>query len=54
MKDISEGEEKQENAITHYQVNNSEGHRRDNHKKVGHEVILNTIIQRVLYNNSKE
>ena len=44
------GEKKQENAITHYQVNFNEGQERENYRKVGHGFVLNMIIQHILYN----
>ena len=45
MIDMNGIEKKQVNAITHYQVNYSEGQRRDNYWKVGHGFVLNTILR---------
>ena len=47
---MSRDEEEQETAITNYQINYSERQERDNHRKVGHELILNTTIHHIILN----
>ena len=59
MIDMSGSEKKEEKAITYYQVSYSERQGRENYWKVGHGLVLNTIIQHTFYtfytcNNSKE